>query len=358
MAKRNQHFTGLEIEPTGIHAAAVSVNGRIRIEHAASAPLEAGVVRDGEVQDVEALAEALRELYRSTDGLDKRVRLGIANQKIVVRIIELPPIDDAKELEAAVRFQAQDAIAMPLDSAVLDWHPLDVVQTDAGPRQRILLVAARRDMVAKVLDAARSAGLRPEGLDLAAFAMVRALHREDPADDGAAVLYVSVAGLTNLAVAVGTTCLFTRVVGGGLESVAIELAERRGMPLDDARAWLHRVGLDGQVDDFDSADDLVVAADARAALEDGVRRIGGEVRNSLDFHAAQDGGAPRVARAVLSGAAAAVPGFAAALELELGIPVEAAALEGAPAGVDPALIAVAAGLAVDRAPTDAKGARR
>ncbi|HYF28170.1 MAG TPA: pilus assembly protein PilM [Baekduia sp.] len=346
------NITGLEIEPAAVHAATVSVNGSLRIEHAAVAELEPGVVRDGEVQDVEGLAEALRVLFADHRDLDKRVRLGVANQKIVVRVIELPPIKDPKELEAAVRFQAQDAIAMPLDSAVLDWHALDVVPTDAGPRQRVLVVAARRDMVDKVLAAARAAGLRPEGIDVSAFAMVRALHRASDAQ-GQAVLYLSISGLTNLAVAEGTTCLFTRVVGGGLEAIAVELAERRAMPLDAARALLHRVGLESTVLEEDEA-----AVDARAILQDGVARIGGEVRNSLDFHAAQDGSALTVAHAVITGAAAAVPGFAEALGTQLGMPVRRAEIDGSPEGMDPGVLAVAAGLAVDEAPADTNGGRR
>ena len=211
-------LVGLEIEPSGIHAAAVEVNGKISIQHAATAQLEAGIVRDGEVTDVDGLADALRKLFDENRDLDKRVRIGVANQKVVVRVMELPPIADRKELDAAVRFRAQDEVAMPLDSAVMDYQPLDIIDTPDGPRQRILIVAARRDMVERVLAAARAAGLRPEGIDLAAFAMVRALHRSGRA--GEQVLYLSIGGLTNLAVAQGPMCLFTRVVGGGLESIA------------------------------------------------------------------------------------------------------------------------------------------
>src|SRR4051795_12063105 len=159
MAKRATTIVGLEIEPSGVHAAAVTVNGRVSVKTAAVAPLEAGIVRDGEVNDVEALTEALRSLYREHKGLDKKVRIGVANQKIVVRIRELPPIEDRKELESAVRFQAEDQIPMPLDSAVLDFQPLGIVETENGPRQRGLIVAARRDMVDRGAAACKSAGL-------------------------------------------------------------------------------------------------------------------------------------------------------------------------------------------------------
>ena len=58
----------------------------------------------------------------------------------------------------------------------------------------------------------------------------------------------------------------------------------------------------------------------------------------------------RVQRAVLTGAAATVPGFADALAAELGMPVEAGLVAGSPEGLDSHLLTVAAGLAVEEAP--------
>jgi type IV pilus assembly protein PilM len=342
MAKRaSKPVVGLDIEPSAIAAAQVSVNGSISIQRAGYVPLEAGVVRDGEVADVEGLAEALRTLYRETKGLDKRVRIGIANAKIVVRVLELPPITDRKELETAIRFQAQDQIPMPLDAAVLDYQTLDVVDNGEGPRQRVLLVAARRDMVDRVLAAARAAGLRPEGIDLAAFAMIRALQRPGPADEP--VLYLSVGGVTNLAVALGSRCLFTRVVGGGSEALAVELAERKALTLEHARAWLEHVGLTAPVQEI-SGDEAIVS-EARLVLQDGIRRMAVEARNSLDFHTAQDT-QPHVGRVVLTGGALSIPGFVEALGAELGLPIEGVSLGGDTGAIAPGRLSVAAGLAV------------
>jgi type IV pilus assembly protein PilM len=341
-ANSRRPIVGLEIEPSAVHAASVEVNGRIVVKHAAMAPLEAGVVRDGEVTDVDALAEVLRNLFHDHRDLDKRVRIGLANQKIVVRVMELPPISDPKELDAAVRFRAQDEVAMPLDSAVLDYQALDVLDTPDGPRQRVIIVAARRDMVERVLSAVRAAGLRPEGIDLSAFAMVRALRSPGPA--GEQVLYLSIGGLTNLAVAEGSACLFTRVLGGGLDSLGVELAERCGLTLEHARGWLAHVGLERELSELEG--DEAIIADARTVLTEGVRRIAADVRGSLDFHHSQ-GGEAGVARAVLTGPAAAITGFAAVLAAELGMPVTPGAVAGAPAGLEAERLTVAAGLAIE-----------
>ncbi len=341
---------GLTIEPGRIAAAQVAVNGGIVIQDGARADLDAGVVRDGEVADVDALADALRTLWRDHGDLGNRPRIGIANARIVVRTLYLPPIDDPKQLAAAVRFQANDEIPMPLEDAVLDFHALGVVDTPNGPRQRVVLVAARRDMILDMLTAARAAGLKPVGIDLSAFGMVRAL--QDPNDGGGPELLLSVGGLTNLAVADGGVCRFTRVAGGGLESLAVELAERRELTLEQARMWLHDVGLDADVSEIEGDEKIV--ADARVVLAGGVRRIAQEVRGSLDFHQGQVEGAGAVQRVVLTGPAAAVAGFAPALEAELGLAVQqrvVAAAKGADLGaLDAACLSVPAGVAVEQAP--------
>lgn len=320
-------IVGLDIEAGAIHAARVTLNGHVTVEQTASAALAPGVVRDGEVVDSEALAQALRELF-GEHGLDPHVRIGVANQRVVVRTLELPPISDPKELEAAIHFQAPEQVPMPLEQAVLDHVVLDTVETEKGPRMRVLLVAARRDMVERLLGAANAAGLRPAGVDLAAFAMVRALPRTEDT-----VLQLAVGGVVNMAVAREGRCLFTRVIGGGLEALAIELAERRAETIDEARLAIATEGLEG--------DEMVAGL-----LDDGVRRIAGEVRNSLDFHVgAQNAADAAVARVLLTGPAARVPGFATTLGERLSLPVEPVSAAGTD---EDHRFTVAAGLAVEQ----------
>src|SRR3954452_1077278 len=240
MAKPPKNLIGLDIDPSGIAAAQVRVNGRITVDRAAVAPLEPGILRDGEVVDTEGLSEALRALWRDNKGLGKRVRVGVANQKIVVRVLHVPPTDNKAELDAAVRFQAQDQLPMPLDKAVIDYVALEADPTaEEGAGNRILLVAARRDMVENLLTAIRGAGLKPVGIDLAAFAMVRALRVRSL--DGEPVLYLAIGGLTNIAVAQGRQGISPRVSGSGLDGMVVDLAEREQLTLDHSRGWLGHV---------------------------------------------------------------------------------------------------------------------
>jgi type IV pilus assembly protein PilM len=343
MGPASKTVVGLDIEP-GYVAAVQATAGRMAVERAAYAPLPPGVVKDGEVVDVDTLAGVLRDLF-SEHKLGKRVRLGVANQRIVMRTIDLPPIADEKQLASAVQFQAQEHIPMPLEQAVLEHLHLGTVETVDGPRARVVLVAARRDMIDKLIEAATRAGLRPQGIDLSAFAMIRALHR---ADASGTTVYVNVGGITNLAIAEGTTCVFTRVIPSGIEWIATELAERRGLTLEHAHGWLKHVGMVTPVEDVDGEREIVV--EARSVLTEGVRRIGDEVRNSLDFHVMQDGSSA-VERIVLSGPAIAIPGFAEQIGQQIGMPVEVGVVAegkaGGFGGIDAGRLAVAAGLAVD-----------
>lgn len=345
MAQRQKPIVGLDIDPAGITVARVAVGGGLRLEEAFSRALEPGIIRDGEVVDVPALSETLRELWSAHRGMDRRVRVGVANQKVVVRTIELPAGAEGKELDAAVKFQAQDAIPMPLDQAVLDWQALSVVETENGPRQRVLIAAARRDMIEPVIAAARGAGLRVEGIDLAAFAMIRALR--ESAGDEEAVLYAEIAGITNVAVAQGPQCLFARASGAGIEGPAIELAERRALTLEHSRAWLEHVGLSAPLEHLEG--DAEIVADARAVLQEGARRVAGEIRQSLDFHHMQSGGT-QVTRAVLTGPVLAIPGFAEAVGAEIGLPVSPGVIAGEHDGVRNGDVTVAAGLAAPGTP--------
>jgi type IV pilus assembly protein PilM len=341
--KNNQSVVGLDLDPSHIAAAEVEVNGHIAIKRGAVAELRPGILRDGEVTDAPALSEALKTFFAENE-LPNRVRLGVANQRIVVRSLDLPPLEDSKALDAAVRAEAPDHIPMPMDEAILDYVPLGQVQTAGGPRMRVVIVAARRELIDRLVSAAKDAGLKVEGIDLAAFAMVRALAT---ADSEGAVLYVNVAGLTNVAVANQTGCLFTRAAAGGLSAIVATLAERRALTLEHARMWLGHVGLVTPLASIEGDAELVTAT--RATLEEGVHQLADTIRNSLNFYRMQEN-AETVSRALLTGPAASIPGFAEQLATQLNLPVEVAvaatddSLEG---DVDAGRLTVAAGLAVE-----------
>ena len=340
--KRAQTIVGLDLDPSHVAAVELAADGSMTVKRHAVAMLRPGIVRDGEVADPEALTEALTALFEDHQ-LPDRVRVGVANSRIVVRTMDLEPMLDEKALAAAVQAHAADHIPMPMDEAIVDHQRLGVVATPEGPRTRVVIVAVRREVVERVAKAVTDAGLSIEGIDLSAFAMVRAIGR---AGEGAQ-LYLNVGGLTNVAVASEDGVLFARAASGGLEAMAHTLAERRALTLEHARQWMVHVGMATPVEQVEGDPDLVLAV--RAVLEDGVHQIADAVRGSVEFYRMQEHAVP-VDEGFLTGAAVAIPGLAEALGAQLHLPLTPAVVDIADGG-DPmpelGRLTVAAGLAVE-----------
>lgn len=330
-------MVGLEIEAGAIAAAEVD---SARLSKAAIGPLAPGAFHEGEVIDSDLVAESVKSLF-SQHKLSKRVRLGIGNQRVVVRMLRMPAIEDPKEMEAAVRFQAQEQIPMPLDQAVLEHQVVGGVAAEEGgqPQLDVVVVAARRDMVAQFVEPLRRAGLEPVGIDLSAFAMIRALadvaappqpateamgEGESPANvphPEDAVLYCNVGDVMNLAVARGRSCLFTRVSMTGMESMTARLAGETGLVPEHASQWLTHVGVDRPLEQIEG--DPQIVSRARGVLEEGVNGLVDEMRLSLDYYGAQEGAVP-VGQVVLCGPGSAIPGLSRAMESGVALPIAAA----------------------------------
>lgn len=343
-SSKSKSLVGLDIEAGSIAATEVVVNGSVDVVGGGIVELPPGVFREGEVVDAGALGEALRQLFAESK-LSKTVRLGIANQRVAVRTMRLPDIADEGELETAIRFQAQEHIPMPLDQAVLDWQVVGHTHEEgADPRLEVVAVAARRDMLAQMMQALSAAGLRPAGIDHAAFGMIRALERGTGSPVGAgefvsapgseeasapkdpstglphvpAKLLCNLGDVTNLAVARDSSCLFTRISSFGVEGIAQKLAERRQLTLEHARQWLVHTGLERPTEAIEGDREHIQAA--RDCLADGAARLTDELRLSLDYYGAQEG-AIAVEEVVVCGPGSTIPGLVERLQRTLGLAI-------------------------------------
>jgi type IV pilus assembly protein PilM len=331
--KKSASTVGVDLDADSIAAVEPSAGGAV--PRTGVEPLPDGAFSGGEIVDADAVTEALRNLF-DRERLSKQVRLAVASQAVAFRTLRLPLIENPEQLKSAVRFQAQEQIPMPLDSAVIDHEVIGAQISEDGTRQiDVAVVAARRQSVETLLEAAREAGLDPVGIDFAAFGMIRALGAEsdqsaDPtlvAGDGPqpeeyapATLFCSLGGVTNLAIARDYACLFSRVAQFSVRGIAEELAVGSGMPLEHAEQWLIHVGLEAPLEQVPG--DSGAASAARSTLEGNVGRLADELRLSLDYYGAQDGASP-VGEIVLCGWGSAIPGLPARLGAVLGRDVSA-----------------------------------
>ena len=304
---------GLDIGSTAVRAVQLKTARRgPTLERIGQVLLPHGVVRDGEIVDSDTVVEALRTLWKTYKFAGRKVALGVANQQVVVRQVDLPYLEE-DELRQSLSFQVQDHIPIPLDQAVLDFQVLENYELEDGRRMsRILLVAAQKSMVDKLVNVAQRAKLEPVGLDLDAFAVLRSLAPEPGSlngdDDGELLIDVG-ANVTNIIVHQNGTPRFVRILlmGGG----SITDALVGGLDLEFEEAEVAKATYDPE----DRGDD------AGRVIRDRAARFVDEIRGSVDYYVAQRESVP-VARAVLSGGAGLLPHLREQLAEVLRVPVE------------------------------------
>lgn len=309
---------GLDIGTSGVRAAEVSFGrGVPTLTRFGQIALPDGAVRDGEVVDAAAVGAAIRELWRSAKFSTKKVALGVANQKVIVRQVDLPWMRLA-DLKKSLPFQVRELLPMPLELAILDCHPVEELVGEGDSRLlRVLLVAAARDMVTGLLDAVRRAGLRPSMVDLTPFAVIRAVAsgQELGLDGSQAEAVVDVgARVTNIVVHEHGVPRFVRILLMGGAHVTDAVADRMGVPLEQAEGVKQQLGMRAAPDELAADHPAVRAVDVTAGT------LVEEIRASLDYYLAQPGARP-IHRVVLSGGGSRLGNFAGRLARSARLPV-------------------------------------
>lgn len=319
-------IVGLKIGASQVAAARVTNNGGSpQLLQVARAPLADGVVVGGELRDIETLAQTLKELFAKHKLPKKGIRLGIANNRIGVRTFEIAGIDDETQLANAIKFRAQETLPIPLEEAVLDWQLLSE-STDEETGQtvrRVLLVVAYRELVERYVLACKKAGITVAGIDLEAFAMLRAL-ADPPLPDSAratgAQVVVNVGhDRSTFAVSDGRVCEFTRVLGWGGQNLSVAIARALDITPSEATPIKHVLSLVAQAEPPEGLTPEVLGA-AREAVTRELQSFARELVSSLRFYQNQPGSLG-IGQLVLTGGSAHLPGFADELNRLIGVPV-------------------------------------
>ncbi len=321
---------GLDIDRGAIKAVQVSQSsGNYTLRHVGYRKLPVGAIADGEVADQDLLASELKEFWASHSFRGKTVYLGVANQKVVVRLLDFPRMS-SEDLKGAISFEAQDHIPMPMDEAVMDYVVLGP-QSEAPELDRILIVAAHKEMISRYSSVLRAAGLRPQGIDVKALSLLRSTLPVTLLDAEGAVLLLDMGTeITNLVVAQGGSPTLTRFIPGGSGYLVQAVADAADLPEEEAEQQLMspKVKIGPQSEEHseetdslreeDNFFDPALMYDIRRGLEDAVQTLAEDVQRSIEYHYSQPG-AKEVTQVFVSGEGALVNGFDAHLEDLLGV---------------------------------------
>jgi type IV pilus assembly protein PilM len=316
----------LDVGSTGVRAASISFgkNGPT-LDGLSQVSLPPGAVRDGEVVDPEAVADAIKRLWKHGKFRSKKVVVGVANQRVVVRQVDLPWLEPS-ELHASLPLHVADLLPLPVEQAVLDFCPVEERTGADGARMlRGLLVAVDRTVVLSLLDAVGRAGLKPTQVDLTPFAVLRSLAQVDEIGVGRADTEALVdvgARITNIVIHTGGVPRFVRVLLMGGEHVTEAIAERMGVPLEQADSVKQQLALAAEPAPLRPAlgEPVDDGHPAQRVLDQVASAFVNEVRGSLDYYLAQPS-SPALSRLVLTGGGSMLTGLAARLGAATELPV-------------------------------------
>jgi type IV pilus assembly protein PilM len=305
-----------------VAAAHVSASGQLELLQFAREPIKRGVVVAGELRDPDALGLALKDFFRRNKLPARAVRLGIGTNRIGVRRFEITGLQDASHLENAIRFRAQEVLPIPLEEAVLDYQVVGETTDEKGQKTyRVLLVVAYRELIQRYVRACRAAGLKLVGIDLEAFALLRALGpAANAARDDAAVVVVSIGhDRSTFVVADGVTCEFARVLDWGGGALDVAIARALDLAPSQAESLKHSLTLNTtqeRLEGHTQEQAVAVYEAVRKELQTFVR----ELVSSLHFYQNQPGSLG-IGEITITGGTAQFPGLAAELQRLIGVSV-------------------------------------
>ncbi len=203
--------------------------------------LPEGAVTAGRITDGGLLAERLAWILKRRRFYKNRVNLCIGSQAVILRHLQLPKMSP-REIPAALRFEAEKSIMIPLEDAVMDYVVLGERLVEGNEIIDLAVVASPRDVVNDYLEVIMKAGLYPDVIEVESFALQRLLPFVGvaiPEDREDAIMILDIGGEnSNLIVLDKGVFSFARTLTAGVDRFCENISEERGVSLDAARHLL------------------------------------------------------------------------------------------------------------------------
>jgi len=234
---------GIDFGSSALRAVELSRSGKARptLLRYHEVPLPTAAISSGEVIEPNTVAAALRQLWAEGGFSTRSVVLGMGNQRVLARDLSVPKAS-LKRIRAALPFQVQHMLPVPVDEALLDFYPISETTTESGPVVNGLLIAAVKGAVLGNVRAAQLAGLATQEVDLIAFALSRALVSRPGLTGTVAVIDIG-AKTTTVVIVVHGVPHFVRIIPTGGDDLSQALCSGLQADALEADRLKRQVGL-------------------------------------------------------------------------------------------------------------------
>lgn len=232
-------FFGLDIGRSFIKAVEVDVSGGQKVLKAiGSVQTPGGGIQSESTIELTKLSDAIRSLVEGAKIESSDCAVSIVESQVVSRLIELPNLTE-KELSAAISWESEQYIPMPIKDVNLQYKVISKPENGIGKMQ-VLLIAAPKRVVEKYVNIVKGAGFKPIALETESLALARSLTR---VLDPASIIVSLGAASTELVVVVGGNVLFTRSINSGGMVLTKAIMSEFNLPQNQAEEYKQTYGI-------------------------------------------------------------------------------------------------------------------
>lgn len=285
------------------------------------APTPPNAVRDGEIVDPNRVAETIQQIKDVHEFKAKRAIVAVSGQAAIIRSPLKFRAVPKKELEEVILFQAERYIPFAVDDVNIDYEIINKFQDEEGEKVEVLLVAAQKQLINTYVDTLSLAGFELVAVDVASFAVARALTGEHTlGEDKLIVLVLIRSETTDINILKSGVPRFSRSIPIGSSTFIETIASNLNLELEESIQLF-----DKMVIPIPGSPPITEPLIEQAAkeLKSTWRELTSEIQRSLEyFHAQQEG--DRVQQLILSGRGSYISNLDQYLSTNLGIDVEIA----------------------------------
>ena len=302
-------IVGLDIGSRSLKAAEITESKRGReLKRFGMTDIPHGAIEDGTINDPEAVAESIRQLFKGYGIKERNVAISIGGYSVIVKKIAVQTMDEA-QLQETIHFEAEQYIPFDISDVNLDFQILGSNETNPN-QMNVFLVAAKKEMVDDYFNLANLAGLNPCIIDVEAFALQNSFEAGyDPGDDNIALIDIG-ASKTSLNILKGNNSVFMRDVSLGCSQINQKIISLVDCSFDEAENLK-----------FGDNPDRLSTEDLKEIVSSVVSDWCTEIRRALDFFYSTYPD-DQIKRIILSGGGASISEFRELLGVEASAAVE------------------------------------
>lgn len=238
--RKDSPLIGIDISSTSVKLVELSLdsNKELCLERCASEPLPRGATADGNIENIDQVAEAVRRLVLKSGTKTKRVSLGMPSAAVITKKIMLSGGASEESLEMQVESEASQYIPFALDEVRLDFCVIGPAPNSPEDVE-VMLAASRKEKIEDRVAVAEAAGLKAVVMDIDSYAARSVVSRvvgqtPDGGKDKVIALFQMGAKVTEVSILLDDQTVYEREQGFGGNQLTQEIVRSYGLAFEEA----------------------------------------------------------------------------------------------------------------------------